>query len=89
MATKQSVYDVLANFNVVGEQGLETKRFADGNFPLSDVVPPHVVDHLAAEFPAESPDVTQERRPEQAVTEQPCPLTSQVIQILRPSDVNN
>jgi len=68
----------------VGEQVLESIVLAGRNASLHEVVPPHVVDHVVSEFPAESPDVAQERRTEQAVAEKSRPLALQLVQFLSP-----
>jgi len=59
----------LADLDFVGKQSFESESLADRNVSLDEVVPPHVVDHVMSELPAEGTDVAQERRAQQTITQ--------------------
>ena len=75
----------LASLHVAREQRLELERGGHGDIAAGDVVAPQLVGHLLSEVERERTGVGQERRGEQAISEELLADDGELLEILGPS----
>ena len=80
----QSLRGPPTDLHIVSKKGVNLKRLSQRNLLGQHILLPLLSQHAAPEVPAERPEVTHERRSQQAVAKETHSLSFQLFEILRP-----